>query len=201
MAGLHGLDPQPFADALRAQDAQADTAGVLTWLADSAATAGRTDLASAAAWLARHRPDGAAPVVCHGDLHPFNLLVDNDRWTLLDWTAAVIAEPAYDIAFTTLLLRHPPLTAPGPLRPVITAAGRHLARRFHASYQAAGLALPEPARLEWHTALHALRILVEVESWQHQPGPDVNAGHPFLTIGRAAAHALRRTTGSAVSWP
>jgi hypothetical protein len=120
---------------------------------------------------------------------------------LLDWTAAVIAEPAYDIAFTTLLLRHPPLTAPGPLRPVITAAGRHLARRFHASYQAAGLALPEPARLEWHTALHALRILVEVESWQHQPGPDINAGHPFLTIGPAAAHALSRTTGTAVSWP
>jgi aminoglycoside phosphotransferase (APT) family kinase protein len=201
MAGLHGLDPQPFADALRAQDAQADTAGVLNWLADSAATAGRTDLASAATWLARHRPDGAAPVVCHGDLHPFNLLVDNDRWTLLDWTAAVIAEPAYDIAFTTLLLRHPPLTAPGPLRPVITAAGRHLARRFHASYQAGGQPLPEPARLEWHTALHALRILVEVESWQHQPGPGINAGHPFLTIGPAAAHALSRTTGTAVSWP
>lgn len=201
MADVHRLDPRPLADALRAQDAVADTSAMLGWLTDSAAAAGRADLSQAAAWLARHRPDPAPPVVCHGDLHPFNLLIDNDRWTLLDWTAAVLAEPAYDLAFTALLLRHPPLLAPGPLRPVIGAAGRHVARRFQTSYQASGQALPDRARLDWHTALHALRILTEVESWRDDHASSLHAGHPWLSIGPAAAQALRRATGTDVSWP
>jgi aminoglycoside phosphotransferase (APT) family kinase protein len=128
MADLHRLDPQPFLDALRTQSAASDTPGVLGRLAEGAAAFKRADLTRAAAWLAGHRPAAAAPVVCHGDLHPFNLLLSGDRWTLLDWTAAVIAEPAYDLAFTTLLLRHPPLAAPGPLQPVTGAAGRYAAR-------------------------------------------------------------------------
>jgi len=139
--------------------------------------------------------------VCHGDLHPFNLLVsDKDHWTLLDWTAAVIAEPAYDLAFTTLLLRYPPLAAPGPLQPVIGAAGRYAARRFQASYQASGQALPSQTRLEWHTALHALRILIEVEGWRHEAVPGQHADHPWLAIGPPAAEALQRATGTRVSW-
>ncbi len=201
MAELHRLDPQPFLDAPRAQRAAIDIPGALDHLTVSAARLERADLTQAAAWLAGHRPATAAPVVCHGDLHPFNLLVsDNDHWTLLDWTAAVIAEPAYDLAFTTLLLRHPPLAAPGPLQPVIGAAGRYAARRFQASYQASGQALPSQTRLEWHTALHALRILIEVEGWRHEAVPGQHADHPWLAIGPPAAEALQRATGTRVSW-
>jgi aminoglycoside phosphotransferase (APT) family kinase protein len=201
MAELHRLDPQPFLDAPRALSAAIDIPGALDHLTVSAARLERADLTQAAAWLAGHRPAAAAPVVCHGDLHPFNLLVsDNDHWTLLDWTAAVIAEPAYDLAFTTLLLRHPPLAAPGPLQPVIGAAGRYAARRFQASYQASGQALPGQPRLEWHTAMHALRILIEVEGWRHEAVPGQHAGHPWLAIGPPAAEALQRTTGTRVSW-
>ncbi|MBK6671255.1 MAG: phosphotransferase [Actinobacteria bacterium] len=39
----------------------------------------------------------------------FNLLVDGDRWTLIDWSTAVLADPHYDLAFTDLMLRNPPL--------------------------------------------------------------------------------------------
>ena len=207
MAELHHLDPQPFLHALGALGAQGaaiDTPGMLNHMTQSAAALGRADLTRAAGWLAGHRPTPAAPVVCHGDLHPFNLLVSNGRWTLLDWTAAVIAEPAYDLAFTTLLLRHPPLAAPRPLQPVTGAAGRYAARRFQASYQASfqasGKTLPDSTRLEWHTALHSLRILLEVEGWRHDAAPGQHAGHPWLTIGPAAANALQRTTGIDVSW-
>lgn len=202
MAELHHLDPQPFLDAPRAQGAAIDIPGVLHRLTVSAAELDRADLTQAAERLAGHRPAAAAPVVCHGDLHPFNLLVsDNDHWTLLDWTTAVIADPAYDLAFTTLLLRHPPLAAPGPLRPVIGAAGRYAARRFQTSYQASGQALPSAARLDWHAALHALRILTEVEGWRHEAVPGQHAGHPWLALGPSAAEALQRTTGTQVSWP
>ncbi|MEP7023275.1 MAG: phosphotransferase [Actinomycetota bacterium] len=200
MAELHRLDPQPFLHALHGHSAAIDTPGMLDHLAASAAELERADLTRAAAWLAGHRPAAAGPVVCHGDLHPFNLLVDDGRWTLLDWTAAVIAEPAYDLAFTTLLLQHPPLAAPGPLQPVIGAAGRYAARRFQASYQASGQTLPSRARLEWHTALHALRILIEVESWRHETVPSQHSGHPWLIIGPSAAEALQQATGTPVSW-
>ncbi|MGH3397717.1 MAG: phosphotransferase [Streptosporangiaceae bacterium] len=200
MAEVHRLDSRPVLDALQTQSAPIDTPGMLGYLAEDAAELGRADLTQAAAWLASNRPAAATPVVCHGDLHPFNLLISGGRWTLLDWTAAVIAEPAYDLAFTTLLLRHPPLAAPGPLQPAIGTAGRYAARRFLASYRASGHPLPDPARLQWHTALHALRILLQAESWRHDSAPGQHQGHPWLSIGPAAASTLRRTTGSDVSW-
>jgi aminoglycoside phosphotransferase (APT) family kinase protein len=190
MAEVHRLDPQLFAAALDAQGLSLDTADLLGHWGEWATALGRSDLAVSAERLADRRPTPAAPVVCHGDLHPFNLLVQDGRWTLLDWTAAVIAEPAYDIAFTTLLLRHPPLSAPAPLRPAVAAAGRYVARRFHASYTANGHALPDKARLDWHTALHSLRILLEAESWRQEGTVDQHAGHPWLSIGPFAVRAL-----------
>jgi len=36
-------------------------------------------LTRAARWLAGHPPAPAADVICHGDLHPFNLLADADH--------------------------------------------------------------------------------------------------------------------------
>jgi aminoglycoside phosphotransferase (APT) family kinase protein len=48
-------------------------------------------------------------VIRHGDLQPFDLLVDCERWALIDWSTAVVADPHYDLAFTTLMLANPPL--------------------------------------------------------------------------------------------
>jgi len=199
MAQLHTLDPAPFL-ALRDTGVSVETTDLLdSWTAWADAL-GRTDVATAAARLSELRPTPAATVVCHGDLHPFNLLVDADgKWTLLDWTAAVIAEPAYDISFTSILLRHPPLAVPRMLQPAIDAAGAYVTRRFQASYQANGQSLPDPARLAWHTALHSVRILLEVEAWRHDGTVADHLGHPWLSIGRTAAAVLSRATGTAVT--
>jgi aminoglycoside phosphotransferase (APT) family kinase protein len=193
-AAVHRLDTRPFLDALRGQAVPADTASVLRHYTDAAAAIGRADLVRAAGWLAARRPAPRSPVVCHGDLHPFNLLVCDGRWTLLDWTAAAIAEPSYDLAFTSLLLRHPPLAAPGPLQPAIAVGGRYAARRLLAGYRADGGILPEPARLEWHTALHALRIVLEVESWRQDGTLSEHSGHPWISLEPVAARALRQIT-------
>lgn len=41
----------------------------------------------------------AAPaVVCHGDLHPNNVLVGASGWLLIDWDAVCLAPPAWDHA-------------------------------------------------------------------------------------------------------
>ncbi len=92
--------------------------GLVAALAQSAAEFGRPDLVGAARWLADHPPAPAPDVICHGDLHPFNLLADGDRVTVLDWSNALLAPRAYDVAFTSLLLSEPPLRVPGWQRPL-----------------------------------------------------------------------------------
>ena len=132
--------------------------------------------------------------VCHGDLHPINLLVDDrDRVTLVDWTAAYIAEPAFDLAFTTLMIREAPVEVPGPLTPVVRRAAGWLAGRVLSTYRE--LAEPhgivvDDERLAWHTALACTRVLTEYESW----GPGERPGHPFVGMARSVQSQLEAVT-------
>ena len=200
-AALHDLDPAPVRAAVVDADVAApcDATAFLSLLAESADQLERGDLHEAAVWLTRNPPRTERPVIGHGDLHPFNLLVDGKRWTLLDWSTALVADPAYDLAFTTLMLRHPPLLAPAALRPVIGAAGAGLARRFVAAYRRHGGTVPDRQTLDWYTGLHALRILTEFQGWQQDPaGPDRSL-HPWTTVAPVAALTLGRTTGTAVT--
>jgi aminoglycoside phosphotransferase (APT) family kinase protein len=194
-AALHRLDPEPFRNELRAADPQTptDLPQYLSALHEWAEQAERPDLVEAAEWLSAHRPRLQTPVVCHGDLHPFNILVEDGRWTLLDWTAAIIADPGYDLALTALLLRNPPLVAPPGTRLAIEAVGIVLARRFLAAYRATGLPVPTDNELHWYSCLHALRILLEVHGWSgSEPS---RSGHPWNSVGPVAARHLSRATG------
>jgi aminoglycoside phosphotransferase (APT) family kinase protein len=196
-AALHALDPAPVQAALAgtAIVAPSDAGGFLAVLGEAADRLGRADLHAAGLWLASHPPPPGREVIVHGDLHPFNLLVDEDRWTLLDWTTALIAQPEYDLAFTTLVLRHPPLAAPAPVRPVIAAAGMVLARRFAAAYLRAGGLAPDRRCLDWYRALHALRILTELDGLRDNAA---GSRHPWNAISPVAAAILGRATGTAI---
>jgi aminoglycoside phosphotransferase (APT) family kinase protein len=89
MARLHALDPGLVHGELeQVRAVPVTTDGLLRALTQFAAESGRQDLTGAARWLADHPPAPAAEVICHGDLHPFNLLADGDRVTVLDWSAA-----------------------------------------------------------------------------------------------------------------
>ncbi|HEX9526812.1 MAG TPA: phosphotransferase, partial [Streptosporangiaceae bacterium] len=202
-AALHALDPAPLRSALAGAGVTAptDALAFLAALTESADRLGRADLRAGALWLARHPPSPTRRVIAHGDLHPFNLLVDGKRWRLLDWTSALIADPAYDLAFTTLMLRHPPLTAPAPLRPAITAAGAVLARQYHKAYRRHGGTIPDQQTLDWYTSLHALRILIELHSWRQDTARPDHAAHPWTSASPVAANILRRTTGTTVAPP
>ena len=180
--------------------APSDVNDFLSALTEWTMESGRADLAAAARWLAEHPPSASRATICHGDLHPFNLLVEDDDWTLLDWTAALIAQPGYDLAFTTLMLRHPPLEAPTLLHPIIAAGGAALARRFMTAYRHAGGQTGPPGTLDWYANLHALRILLEVEGWRQDSAMANHSGHPWMTIGPVAARFLARTTDAPVGW-
>jgi aminoglycoside phosphotransferase (APT) family kinase protein len=67
----------------------------------------------------RTRPHSERRPICRRDIHPFNLLVDGDRWTLLDSITALIADPAFDLAYAVMMLRRAPMAAPPPLRAVL----------------------------------------------------------------------------------
>ncbi len=150
----------------------------LVRIADQADAIGRHDLARTARSLSDRAP--VERVICHGDLHPFNLLVDGDRWTILDWSTAVIADPHYDLGFTTLMLSNPPLGGPAPVRAIARTVGNRLARRFLRTYSHLSGTPVDPNRLAWGRTVHALRALVEVATWEAHHQLEHHAGHPWL---------------------
>jgi aminoglycoside phosphotransferase (APT) family kinase protein len=195
MAHLHRLDPGP----VRARLTEAGTGGlgigaVLGAYAAAAEAHDRPDLVAAARWLEANPAAPAPEVVCHGDLHPFNLLIDDaGTVTVIDWSAAILAPAEYDLAFTSLLLSEPPLVVPRPLRPVVRGAGRALGRRFLARYRANGGSIDEDA-LTWHQGLICLRALAEVAGWVAGGEIDSRAGHPWVIGGDAFAARLGALT-------
>jgi hypothetical protein len=61
------------------------------------------------------------------------------------------------------------------------AANRFL-RRYRRLAPQADASLAD-ATLEWYTAVHCLRALVEVAEWVHAGTVDDRAGHPWLAMG------------------
>ena len=160
---------------------------------------GRADLVAAAAWLQAHRPAEEPVVVCHGDMHPFNLLVDErGDTTVLDWSVAVLAPADFDLGFTSLVLASPPLVVPRALRPVCDAAGRALSRRFVRAYERSARRRVEPASLAWYQAVTCKRALVEVAGWAADGTLDGRDGHPWVIAGDAFASRIHDVTGVAV---
>ncbi len=201
MASIHRLDPNPVSDSVHAAAPSVAFTVDELWphLRAGAQAGARPDLADAIERLVQTQPPRDRSVICHGDLHPFNLLADGRRLTILDWTAAVVAPPVFDLAFTGLLLRHPPLTTPRALRPALAAGASVLARRFIRHYQRAN-PTADVTHLDWYTALHAARILGDHATWTRTGDPRAR-NHPWHLIAPAATLALSHVTGIAMPTP
>jgi len=199
MARLHALDPDLVRGELeQVREVPVTVPALLATLERLAGEHGRPDLAGAASWLADHPPRPAPDVICHGDLHPFNLLADGSHVTLLDWSNALLAPRAYDVGYTTLLLREPPMQVPAWQRPLLRGFGRVLARRFVREYQRQAATTVEPSELRWYQAVVGLRALTEVAGWVHAGTAGAHPGHPWLTSGPAFARRLTALTGISV---
>jgi aminoglycoside phosphotransferase (APT) family kinase protein len=194
MAAVHRLDADPVARRTRAAAPTASLNIDDLWEHLQAAADDMPPLRAALERLQEARPSHADSVVCHGDIHPFNLLLDPDgEVTVLDWTAAAIAPPAYDVAATWLLLRYPPLQAPAALRPVINAGAALLARGFIRSYRRAN-PTADLAALDWYKALHGTRVLIDLTRWTRAADPRAKT-HAFHLIAPGATRAVQRATG------
>ncbi len=193
---LHQLDPEPIETQL---DRLPNTsAGIDSLLANYVATAQAIAARRLTAFverLAATRPPDTVRVVCHGDLHPFNILTDtahstNDpSHTVLDWTVARITHPAYDLAFTQIILMTP-LHAPRPLRPVVAAAARRIGKRFLATYCELSPHTIDADTLAWYHSLQASRVLLDIALWRADGTAGDHAGHPWFALEPTLAHLL-----------
>jgi aminoglycoside phosphotransferase (APT) family kinase protein len=201
-ARLHALDPAPLRTQLEALDGGlVDVGDLLGLIEERAAGVDRPDLVRAA----RHMPPNAPPLgreaICHGDLHPFNILVDKGHVSVVDWSLGLVADPAFDLAFTAMVMAMAPIALPRVLRKPVRAGARRASRQFLQRYRRL---LPSTARsldddtLEWHAGVHCLRALVEVAEWIDAGTVDERAGHPWLLMAPQMAVRLSEIVGDPV---
>jgi aminoglycoside phosphotransferase (APT) family kinase protein len=192
-AGLHALDPDPVASAFDAVRAPIPRTSLdfVEMLAATARERGDDELVGAAQRLLDAPPASTRRAVCHGDLHPMNVMITPNGPALLDWTVGRVAHPAYDVAFTEMLLRNPPLPMPNALRRPIGVLCNRLAARFVREYASViddpASALDEHA-MTWHRRMHALRALVELGGWD--AAGDRPAAHPWVSFEPTARAVL-----------
>ena len=101
-------------------------------------------------------------VVCHGDFHPLNVLVDGPRSSVIDWTDAGLAPREADVSRTALLFQVAAVAATGRLeRALLARAGPALSRRYRRTYER-GAPLDAGLMARWE-GLHALHGWAQVE--------------------------------------
>lgn len=164
---LHALDPSSLLAALdRAVPGSSALVSLDGHLGQLEARVGRNlvGLAAAMRWLRDHRPAPGALAICHGDFHPQNLLSDGRGITaVLDWPNALVADPAYDVAATRVILEQAPLEVLPVSRPVRWAIA--VARRLLVTLYLRGYRRRRPvdaSALAYFEALACMRGLVRV---------------------------------------
>jgi aminoglycoside phosphotransferase (APT) family kinase protein len=150
-------------------------------------------------WLETRKPAFDPAVVCHGDIHPFNMLVTDDGlFTMLDWTNGNLCRREYDVGFTAALLQCAPLEVPGIAERPLGAFTGALARRFVATYrQSAPINLDV---VEWFEILQYGRCLAAVVTAPIDD-PIIGKSHPFRVSAKAMARQVRIITDVTIKTP
>ncbi len=158
-------------------------------------------LCGALRWLFEHRPnDPPRPVICHGDFHPINILMQDGAVTgVIDWSMTTVADPAFDVANTRVLLGIAPVEVPAAIDAVAGTIRRVVVRRYHHAYLSRRTVDASNVRY-----FEALRCLVEL-AWV---GDRRAAGYGMLrnpwgsprSVGKLISH-FRQLTRVAADLP
>lgn len=201
---LHSREPRPLNEELvkaGVQPTSGDAAATyLAAIGRAALSFEPSRLGELGAWFEANRPTSSGDVICHGDLHPFNLLVDDTgEVTVLDWTNATIAPREMDIGFTVGLLRCAPIAVPRPIRPIISRITERLASKFIDAY---GQHAPiNASAVAWWEAVQHARCLADLTYGRLNPGSTVGPNHPFETSAPAMQQRLHDLTAIAITLP
>ena len=194
---LHAIDTSGLRERLIAHGLRRDDLERLTFDAPFAAlesviTGLRLEgLSKAMAWLRAQRRPARAEVICHGDLHPANVMLEDDgAYHVIDWPGMRFAEPEYDVARSVILLRYAPASEDlvnGPIRALLGVGRRLLVWRYQRSYRKRRPIDAE--RLRWYEAFETLRVVAmtladrSTNPWRNQPAIDGLMGHMRRTSG------------------
>ncbi len=202
MTALHALDPGPVLAALEQAGWPRISQGVAGLLQEVGLVIERVGLRGydrVLAWLHARRVEPEWLVICHGDLHGFNVIVQDGKLSgVVDWTNARVAEPAFDVAYTATLLEQMPIAVPAILRPVLGLIGRRASRQFVESYRRLGSFNAD--RLRWYEGLHALRLLVRVAEARRSEAPFPTT-HPWELSAAASQDRVEQTSGIRLELP
>ena len=106
---LHRIDPKPLIKSLKKQGFKKNQYLFKKTFDNDLNTAKKSELPwviDIVEWLIKNRPpEPKSLAICHGDFHPFNILIKEGKITgVLDWGGTLIGDPAMDIANTIKLI-------------------------------------------------------------------------------------------------
>ena len=131
-ARLHSLPSEPVLNALDAvkMGERVSLARRIDRIEGPAEELGLVELRPVVSWLRESEPTLPGPrVVCHGDLFPNQVFVEDGRVTqVIDWADVTLAPPEFDLGVICAGIESLPLLGLGALQ-------RHLAQRFRSSYE------------------------------------------------------------------
>lgn len=132
------------------------------------------------------RAVGNERVVCHGDFHPLNVVVDGDRTAVIDWTDAALGPREADVSRTALLFSVAVIAAGSPIeRAVLSRVGPRMARRYVQVYEQHA-PLDRDLMHVWEV-FHALHGWAQLEmlragGFDGESSSDPNAVDPRVTV-------------------
>jgi len=190
-ASLHRVDAELLRESARTLGIDLATMGVD---ADVESVARRSErarlggLSEGARWLARNRPTPQqADVICHGDFHPLNVMVDGTALSgVIDWAGVTLAEPSYDIAGSRVIALY--AGVPAWARGAVDLARRLMVRRYMSAYRTA--APLDTRNLPYYEAIRVLSALAFTGEDRPQAGNPWNSAH---TKARLIRHFGRIT--------
>jgi aminoglycoside phosphotransferase (APT) family kinase protein len=143
-------------------------------------------------------------VICHGDFHPLNVLVDRSvhpgRYSVIDWTDAAVGDPHFDVARSLAIYWVAGIGAPTPAqRRMLGIAAPVLARLHRTAYQSASGRRLDDRLLAWWEAVHLyrgwLQLMEVAEGAVVGPESSTRTGMPTDTPARLLDRfsAIRRS--------
>jgi hypothetical protein len=138
-------------------------------------------LARQRAWLDIERPPAGPRVVCHGDFTPVHVVRDGDAapGVPVNWTAATVAEPEYDVAATAVGFWSTALYGNAVQRRLLKLAREPLASAYLSAYREVAPWPLDDGRLRYWQAFHLHRLAAAIDRrLRHGPaGPWDPATH------------------------
>jgi aminoglycoside phosphotransferase (APT) family kinase protein len=179
-ARLHRVSGERLRESAHTFDVDLATMGVEARVEDVGRRidrAGLGGLLEGARWLVRHRPAPTqAEVICHGDFHPHNLMIEGGRLSgVIDWADVTLAEPTYDIAGLRVIALYADLGVPRWARGPTNMMRRLMVGRYMSVYRSA--APLDTRHLPYYEAIRILSALAFTGEDRPPAGNPWNAPH------------------------